>query len=69
MKNLKLFEQFSEDYQTDMEIFDSINEDWKAEKEEELKLILDGYSGYLNEAPDNDDLPFMNAYNDEDDED
>jgi len=68
MKNLKLFEQFSEDYQTDMEIFDSIYEDWKADNEEELKLILDGYSGYLNEAPDNDDLPFMDAYNDEDED-
>ena len=67
MKNLKLFEQFSEDYQTDMEIFDSIYEDWKADNEEDLKLILEGEQ--LNLFPgDENNLPFINAYNDDDEE-
>ncbi len=33
MKNLKLFEQYSQDYQTEMEIADSIYEDWKLDNE------------------------------------
>jgi len=39
MKNIKLFEQYSQDYQTEMEIADSIYEDWKLD-----------YNSSLNEA-------------------
>ena len=68
MKNLKLFEQFSEDYQTDMEIFDSIYEDWKADNEEDLKLILEGEQ--LNLFPgDENNLPFINAEDEDEEED
>jgi hypothetical protein len=70
MKNIKLFEQFSEDYQTDMEIFDSIYEDWKAENGDNLKSILEGEQ--LNLFPDDEDdanLPFNNAEDAADDED
>lgn len=41
MKNIKLFEQYSEDYQTDMEIADSIYEDWKADQEEDLSSVFE----------------------------
>jgi hypothetical protein len=41
MKNIKLFEQYSEDYQNEMEIADSIYEDWKADQEEDLDSIFE----------------------------
>ena len=41
MKNIKLFEQYSEDYQTDMEIADSIYEDWKSDQEEDLNSVFE----------------------------
>jgi hypothetical protein len=41
MKNIKLFEQYAEDYQTEMEIADSIYEDWKADQEEDLNSIFE----------------------------
>lgn len=41
MKNLKLFEQYNEDYQTEMEITDSVFEDWKADQEEDLRSVFE----------------------------
>ena len=41
MKNLKLFEQYNEDYQTEMEITDSVFEDWKADQEEDLNSVFE----------------------------
>jgi hypothetical protein len=41
MKNLKLFEQYNEDYQTEMEITDSVFEDWKADQEEDLSSVFE----------------------------
>jgi len=52
MKNIKLFEQYSEDYQTDMEIADSIYEDWKADQEEDLSSV---FESDLYEDDDEDD--------------
>ena len=68
MKNIKLFEQYHEDCQTEKELTQSIYEDWKEDNGDDLKLILEGYREYLNEAPDNDGLPFINA-DDEDEDD
>ena len=64
MKNLKLFEQFSEDYQTDMEIFDSIYEDWKAENGDNLKSILEGEQ--LNLFPEDEDEEEDDDWGDDD---
>jgi hypothetical protein len=41
MKNIKLFEQYSEDYQNEMEITDSIYEDWKADQEDGLNSVFE----------------------------
>ena len=41
MKNIKLFEQYTEDYQNEMEIADSIYEDWKADQEEDLNSVFE----------------------------
>jgi hypothetical protein len=42
MKNIKLFEQYNEDCQTEEELIQSIYEDWKEENGDILKLILEG---------------------------
>ena len=41
MKNLKLFEQYSEEYDSEMEITDSVFEDWKADQEEDLNSVFE----------------------------
>jgi len=41
MKNIKLFEQYSEDYRNEMEITDSIYEDWKADQEDGLNSVFE----------------------------
>ena len=41
MKKIKLFEQYTEDYQNEMEIADSIYEDWKADQEEDLNSVFE----------------------------
>jgi hypothetical protein len=52
MKNIKLFEQYNEDCQTEKELIQSIYEDWREENEDALKLILEGEQ--LNMFPDED---------------
>lgn len=42
MKNIKLFEQYSEELDTEMEITNSIFEDWKSDNVESLRSIMEG---------------------------
>jgi hypothetical protein len=41
MKNIKLFEQYSEDYQTEIEITNSIFEDWLADHEKSIRSLFE----------------------------
>lgn len=41
MKNLKLFEQYSEEYDAEMEITNSIFEDWKSDLSEDLASLFE----------------------------
>lgn len=42
MKNIKLFEEYSEEYDMEIEITDSIFEDWKSEQDGGLNSVFEG---------------------------